>query len=39
MKDVQRYFSKVSRMRVEASRSQSREFFAVALGRKKPADD
>ncbi|GAX73657.1 hypothetical protein CEUSTIGMA_g1108.t1 [Chlamydomonas eustigma] len=36
MKDVQRYFTKVARMRVEASRSQSREFFAVALGRKQP---
>jgi 23S rRNA (uridine2552-2'-O)-methyltransferase len=36
MKDVQRYFTKVARMHVDASRSTSREFFAVALGRKKP---
>ncbi|KAG1679133.1 hypothetical protein FOA52_000488 [Chlamydomonas sp. UWO 241] len=36
MKAVGRYFTKVSRMRLEASRSTSREFFAVALGRKKP---
>jgi len=37
MREVGKYFTKVARMRVEASRSQSREFFAVALGRKKPA--
>ena len=33
---TQKYFTKVVRMRVDASRSMSREFFAVGLGRKKP---
>ena len=32
--DMRRYFTKVARMRVEASRSMSREFYAVGLGRK-----
>lgn len=36
VKEVQQYFTKVVRMRVEASRSQSREFFCVGLGRKQP---
>jgi 23S rRNA U2552 (ribose-2'-O)-methylase RlmE/FtsJ len=31
---MQRYFKKVARMRVEASRSMSREFYAIGLGRK-----
>lgn len=35
MKDMQKYFNKTVRMRVEASRSMSREFYAVGLGRKK----
>ena len=34
MRDMQRHFTKVSRMRVDASRSMSREFYAVGLGRK-----
>ena len=29
------YFEKVARMRVEASRSMSREFYAVGLGRRR----
>jgi len=33
---LQKYFTKVVRMRVDASRSMSREFYAVGLGRKKP---
>jgi 23S rRNA U2552 (ribose-2'-O)-methylase RlmE/FtsJ len=37
VKDVQGYFNKVARMRVDASRSMSREFYVVATGRKKPA--
>lgn len=36
MRDMQPYFSKVVRMRVDATRSMSREFYAVGLGRKKP---
>mmetsp|Transcript_6955 Transcript_6955/g.11834 ORF Transcript_6955/g.11834 Transcript_6955/m.11834 type:complete len:257 (+) Transcript_6955:73-843(+) len=36
MRSMQRYFTKVARMRVDASRSASREFFAVGVGRKKP---
>lgn len=36
LQSVQRYFTKVARMRVDASRSSSREFFAIALGRKAP---
>jgi 23S rRNA U2552 (ribose-2'-O)-methylase RlmE/FtsJ len=31
---MQRYFKKVARLRVEASRSMSREFYAIGLGRK-----
>lgn len=31
---MQKYFKKVARMRVEASRSMSREFYAIGLGRK-----
>lgn len=31
---MQRYFKKVARMRVEASRSMSREFYAIGLERK-----
>lgn len=31
---MQRYFKKVARMRVEASRSMSREFYAIGLDRK-----
>jgi 23S rRNA U2552 (ribose-2'-O)-methylase RlmE/FtsJ len=38
IKLMQRYFKKVARMRVDASRSMSREFYAVGLGRKPPAD-
>jgi 23S rRNA (uridine2552-2'-O)-methyltransferase len=34
---VQKYFTSVKRMRVDASRSMSREFYAVGIGRKKPA--
>jgi 23S rRNA (uridine2552-2'-O)-methyltransferase len=33
---MQNYFSKVVRLRVEASRSMSREFYAIGLGRKPP---
>ena len=33
---MQRYFKKVARLRVEASRSMSREFYAIGLGRKPP---
>jgi 23S rRNA (uridine2552-2'-O)-methyltransferase len=33
--DMRKYFTKVVRMRVDASRSMSREFYAVGLGRKK----
>jgi 23S rRNA U2552 (ribose-2'-O)-methylase RlmE/FtsJ len=33
---MQQYFSKVVRLRVEASRSMSREFYAIGLGRKQP---
>ncbi|KAF5828923.1 hypothetical protein DUNSADRAFT_16815 [Dunaliella salina] len=36
IRDMQKYFNKVVRMRVDASRSMSREFYAVGLGRKKP---
>ncbi|PNW83003.1 hypothetical protein CHLRE_06g302650v5 [Chlamydomonas reinhardtii] len=36
VRDMQRYFTKVVRMRVDASRSMSREFYAVGLGRKPP---
>lgn len=36
IKSMQPYFAKVARMRVEASRSMSREFYAVGLGRKSP---
>ncbi|KAG2432008.1 hypothetical protein HYH02_013079 [Chlamydomonas schloesseri] len=36
IRDMQRYFTKVARMRVDASRSMSREFYAVGLGRKPP---
>jgi 23S rRNA (uridine2552-2'-O)-methyltransferase len=36
MKDMGRYFSKVARMRLGASRSISREFYAVGLNRKPP---
>lgn len=36
LRDMQRYFTKVARMRVDASRSMSREFYAVGLGRKPP---
>lgn len=42
IRDMQKYFTKVARMRVDASRSMSREFYAVGLGRKPPtkmADD
>lgn len=35
MRDMQKYFNKVARMRVDASRSMSREFYAVGIGRKK----
>ncbi|WIA19425.1 hypothetical protein OEZ85_004043 [Tetradesmus obliquus] len=31
---MQQYFTKVVRLRVEASRSMSREFYAIGLGRK-----
>lgn len=34
---MQRYFKKVARLRVEASRSMSREFYAIGLGRKPPS--
>ncbi|GIL89949.1 hypothetical protein Vretimale_17925 [Volvox reticuliferus] len=37
IRDMQKYFTKVARMRVDASRSMSREFYAVGLGRKPPA--
>jgi 23S rRNA U2552 (ribose-2'-O)-methylase RlmE/FtsJ len=33
---MQQYFTKVVRLRVEASRSMSREFYAIGLGRKQP---
>lgn len=33
---MQQYFTKVARLRVDASRSMSREFYAIGLGRKKP---
>mmetsp|Transcript_6722 Transcript_6722/g.17992 ORF Transcript_6722/g.17992 Transcript_6722/m.17992 type:complete len:236 (-) Transcript_6722:401-1108(-) len=36
IRDMQKYFTKVVRMRVDASRSMSREFYAVGLGRRKP---
>ena len=36
LRDVGKYFEKVTRMNVEASRSQSREFFCVALKRRAP---
>lgn len=34
IKLMQKYFKKVARLRVEASRSMSREFYAIGLGRK-----
>lgn len=34
MKLMQKHFKKVARMRVDASRSMSREFYAIGLGRK-----
>jgi hypothetical protein len=36
IRDVGRHFTRVARMHVDASRSMSREFYAVALGRKPP---
>eukprot|EP00878_Enallax_costatus_P038876 GHUV01044364.1.p1 GENE.GHUV01044364.1~~GHUV01044364.1.p1 ORF type:complete len:107 (+),score=31.13 GHUV01044364.1:366-686(+) len=36
IKLMQQYFNKVVRLRVEASRSMSREFYAIGLGRKAP---
>ncbi len=36
IREMQRHFTKVARMRVDASRSMSREFYAVGLGRKAP---
>jgi 23S rRNA (uridine2552-2'-O)-methyltransferase len=36
IKSMQPYFTKVARMRVEASRSMSREFYAIGIGRKAP---
>lgn len=36
IKLMQQYFTKVVRLRVEASRSMSREFYAIGLGRKAP---
>ncbi|MEW5300902.1 MAG: hypothetical protein WDW36_003796 [Sanguina aurantia] len=36
IRDMSKYFTKVVRMRVDATRSMSREFYAVGLGRRKP---
>jgi len=36
IKSMQPYFTKVARLRVEASRSMSREFYAIGIGRKGP---
>lgn len=33
---LQKYFNKVVRLRVDASRSMSREFYAIGVGRKRP---
>lgn len=35
MGEMQRHFTKVARLKVQASRSMSREFYAIGLGRKK----
>jgi hypothetical protein len=36
LKGMARHFTKVARMRVDASRSMSREFYAIGLQRKRP---
>ncbi|KAF8058916.1 rlmE [Scenedesmus sp. PABB004] len=38
MRSMAPYFTKVLRLRVEASRSMSREFYAIGLGRKPPPE-
>jgi uncharacterized membrane protein YgcG len=38
MASMRPYFDKVARLRVEASRSMSREFYALGLGRKSGKD-